>query len=115
MIGLFLFWQHYLEKIHNDPETLYSVFTPPPLMKLSIWTRANGRVAAIMMVAFTNYCAFQAWNFWVVVRMFFAGVVCLSIEILNPHSSTSRTIRLTLRWTPLSVFYPCSYRVFFAT
>jgi hypothetical protein len=73
MIGLFLYWQSYLEKLHNDPASPYSVFTPPPLMKLSIWTRANGRIAAMMMIAFTNWCAFLAWTFWVQVRLFFAA------------------------------------------
>jgi len=80
MVGLFLYWQHYLEKIHNDPKSVYSVFTPPPLMKLSIWTRANGRIAAVMVVAFMNYAAFQAWDFWVTVRMSFAVIIYLRIE-----------------------------------
>jgi hypothetical protein len=82
MIGLFLSWQHNLEKIHNDPESPYSVLTPPPLMRLSLWTRANGRIAAMMMIAFTNWCAFLAWNFWVMVRLFFAGIISLRVEIL---------------------------------
>lgn len=34
-------------------------------MKLSIWTRANGRIAAMMAIAFTNWCAFMSWTFWV--------------------------------------------------
>ncbi len=61
----FLFWQHYLEKIQSNPSSHYSIFTPPPLLKLSIWTRANGRLAAMMVVAFTNWCAFLSWMFWV--------------------------------------------------
>ncbi|KIM37309.1 hypothetical protein M413DRAFT_448602 [Hebeloma cylindrosporum] len=62
LIGLFLLWQHYLEKVHDDP---FSSLTPPPLLKLSIWTRANGRIAAIVMIAFTNWAAFVSWVFWV--------------------------------------------------
>ncbi|KAF8956149.1 major facilitator superfamily domain-containing protein [Flammula alnicola] len=65
LIGVFLYWQHYLERVQNNPEAPYSIFTPPPLMKLSLWTRANGRFAAMMAIAFTNWCAFLAWTFWV--------------------------------------------------
>jgi len=64
-IAIFLYWQHYLEKIQDDPNAPYSVWTPPPLMRLTIWTRANGRFAATLAIAFTNWCAFMAWTFWV--------------------------------------------------
>lgn len=67
-MGLFFYWQHYLEKIHDNPESPFSLFTPPPLLKLSIWTRANGRIAAMMGIAFMNWCAFMSWTFWVQVR-----------------------------------------------
>jgi len=33
-------------------------------MKLTIWTRANYRFAAMMFIAFTNWCAFLAFAFW---------------------------------------------------
>jgi len=69
MIALFLYWQHYLEKIHDNPDSLYSVLTPPPLMKLSIWTRANGRIAAMMTIGFVQRSAFSSWSFWVHVRL----------------------------------------------
>ncbi|KAF8149117.1 major facilitator superfamily domain-containing protein [Crassisporium funariophilum] len=65
LLSCFLYWQHYLEKVQDDPTAPYSVFTPPPLMRLSIWTRANGRFAAMMAIAFTNWCCFLAWTFWV--------------------------------------------------
>jgi len=42
--------------------------TPPPLMKLSIWRRANGRLAAMMWIAFLTWCAFTGWGFWAQVR-----------------------------------------------
>ncbi|KJA16450.1 hypothetical protein HYPSUDRAFT_147747 [Hypholoma sublateritium FD-334 SS-4] len=65
LIGVFLYWQHYLETIQADVDSPYSIWTPPPLMKFSIWTRANGRFGAMMAIAFTNWCAFLAWTFWV--------------------------------------------------
>jgi hypothetical protein len=70
MIGLFLYWQYYPGEIHDNPDSPYSVLTPPPLMKISIWTRANGRVAAIMMIVFMEWSAFSSWSFWVHVRPF---------------------------------------------
>jgi hypothetical protein len=70
MIALFLYWQHYLEKIHDSPDFPYSVLTPPPLMKLSIWTRANGRIAVMMVIGFAEWSAFSSWSFWVHVRLF---------------------------------------------
>uniref|UniRef100_A0A8H7XJB0 Major facilitator superfamily (MFS) profile domain-containing protein n=1 Tax=Psilocybe cubensis TaxID=181762 RepID=A0A8H7XJB0_PSICU len=90
LIVIFLFWQRHLESVQNDPNAPYSWLTPPPLMKLSIWTRANGRFAAMMAIAFTNWCAFMSWTYWVqnykgysamqtVVRllpMFVSGIAC---------------------------------------
>ncbi|CAA7265687.1 unnamed protein product [Cyclocybe aegerita] len=94
LVAVFLYWQYYLETVQNNPNAPYSIFTPPPLMKLSLWTRANGRFAAMMAIAFTNWCAFLAWTFWVqlyyqnymgytamqsVVRllpMFVSGILC---------------------------------------
>ena len=75
-MGLFFYWQRYLEKIHDNPESPFSLLTPPPLLKLSIWTRANGRIAAMMAIAFTNWCAFLSWTFWVQVRIDSCSFVC---------------------------------------
>ena len=64
-VGLFLCWQYYLEKRFDDHNSTYSVFTPPPLMRISIWTRAHGRLGAVMLVAFTTWCCFQSWLYWI--------------------------------------------------
>ena len=94
LIGLFLCWQRYLEKIHDNPESPFSLLTPPPLLKLSIWTRANGRIAAIVMIAFTNWAAYVPGVFWVQVCLFlwfFEGIVRLMMLDLDV-SSITRTI-----------------------
>ncbi|KAJ7776161.1 MFS general substrate transporter [Mycena metata] len=36
----------------------------PPLMKLSLWTRANGRFAVIQAIAFLEWSAFLSWYLW---------------------------------------------------
>ena len=117
LIGMFLCWQHYLEKIHDNPESPFLLLTPPPLLKLSIWTRANGRIAAIVMIAFTNWSAYISWVFWVQVCLllwFFAGIVQLMMLDLDV-SSITRTICTTLRWKLLSVSYLCPYQELRAT
>ncbi|KAG2341240.1 MFS general substrate transporter [Suillus weaverae] len=66
MIGLFLVWESRLERIiDEDPSRAVSMWTPPPLMKLSLWTRAKGRMAVILAIAFLNWSAFISWSFWV--------------------------------------------------
>jgi len=47
-----------LERVQQDPNTV-SMWTPPPLMKLSIWGRAKGRFAVIMIIAFLNWSSFM--------------------------------------------------------
>jgi hypothetical protein len=66
----FLWWQHFLEKYHScdgqdKPRLLKFISHPPPLMKLSFWSRAKGRFAVIMVIAFLQWSAFLAWNFWI--------------------------------------------------
>ncbi|KAF8625057.1 hypothetical protein AX15_005579 [Amanita polypyramis BW_CC] len=55
LIIAFLVWEGYLAK-HS---------TLPPLMRLDIWTRANGKFAAIQIIAFLEWCAFASWMLWV--------------------------------------------------
>ncbi|KJA16451.1 hypothetical protein HYPSUDRAFT_207046 [Hypholoma sublateritium FD-334 SS-4] len=65
LIGAFIYWQIYLEKVQADPGAPYSKLTPPPLMKPSLWKRANGKFAAMMAVTFMTWCSFMSWTFWV--------------------------------------------------
>ncbi|KAJ7820491.1 MFS general substrate transporter [Mycena leptocephala] len=37
----------------------------PPLMKLSLWTRAEGKFAAMQAIALLQWAAFLLWYFWV--------------------------------------------------
>ncbi|KAA1469023.1 efflux transporter [Dentipellis sp. KUC8613] len=66
-ILLFLVWEHYLERIHSDlsPQPVRSWWAAPPLMKLSMWTRAKGRFAVMQVIAFINWCSFTCWVYWV--------------------------------------------------
>ncbi|PPR06397.1 hypothetical protein CVT26_004843 [Gymnopilus dilepis] len=65
LVGVFLYWQHILERAQDDPSRHHAKFYPPPLMKLTIWTRANWRFAAMMALAFMDWCSFLSWTYWV--------------------------------------------------
>ncbi|KAJ8501416.1 hypothetical protein ONZ45_g12147 [Pleurotus djamor] len=91
---VFFFWQARLERIQDDPTYPRSWLTPPPIMKVSLWTRAKGRIAAVMWIAALTFCVFRSWQYWVqlyyqdyqrlspvqtmvrVLPMFIAGVLC---------------------------------------
>ncbi|KAF9223213.1 efflux transporter [Gyrodon lividus] len=65
LVGMFLVWEHHLEKALDSPNKLKSVWTPPPLMRLSLWARAKGRMAVILAIAFLNWSGFLAWTLWI--------------------------------------------------
>ena len=71
-VGLFLCWQYYLEKRFDDHNSSYSVFTPPPLMRITLWTRAHGRLGVVMLVAFTTWSCFSSWLYWIQVRSIYS-------------------------------------------
>ncbi|KAG7091772.1 hypothetical protein E1B28_008175 [Marasmius oreades] len=64
---VFLLWQRFLEQIQDgkrSPPQSAWIPTPPPLMRLSLWSRANGKVAAVMAIQFLLSCGFLGWQFW---------------------------------------------------
>ncbi|OAX31939.1 MFS general substrate transporter [Rhizopogon vinicolor AM-OR11-026] len=64
MVVLFVFWERHLEKAMDDSSRARSWWTPPPLMRPSIWGRSNGRMAVILAIAFLNWSGFISWGFW---------------------------------------------------
>ncbi|KZT22386.1 efflux transporter [Neolentinus lepideus HHB14362 ss-1] len=60
----YIVWQRYLERVQDSPNQTYSRWTPPPLMRPSIWQRARGKFAAMQWVAFLNYGCFVTWQIW---------------------------------------------------
>ncbi|KAF8589004.1 efflux transporter [Ramaria rubella] len=54
LVVCFLFFEHYLA----------TRSTRQPLMRLELWTRAQGRFSAMQGVAFLEWCAFDAWILW---------------------------------------------------
>ncbi|KAH8104780.1 major facilitator superfamily domain-containing protein [Cristinia sonorae] len=64
LIALFLLWQWHLER--PEVRESFSMWAPPPLMKLSLWKRGRGKFAAIQAVVFTLFAGFQCWLLWIV-------------------------------------------------
>ncbi|KAE9396652.1 efflux transporter [Gymnopus androsaceus JB14] len=65
LMVIFLVWQHYLEKALAKPTGSASPLTPPPIMKLSLWKKSNGMLAALMCISFLNFASFLAWFYWI--------------------------------------------------
>ena len=65
LVLLFVVWQHYLERRLEKLDFPRTCWTAPPLMKPSMWTRANGRFAVMQMIACVNSAAFACWLVWV--------------------------------------------------
>jgi MFS family permease len=60
LVGVFQLWQRHLEANPGPGR-----FSPPPLLKPSLWSRANGRFAVIQIIAFFEWSAFISWFFWI--------------------------------------------------
>jgi hypothetical protein len=73
-VALFIVWQGYLERQQDAPNAVRSWWTPPPLMKLSLWSRGRGKFAAMMIIVLVQWCSFLAWNFWTQVRACFLNL-----------------------------------------
>ncbi|KAJ7139217.1 major facilitator superfamily domain-containing protein [Mycena epipterygia] len=115
LLGLFFFWQLYLERSHpllpsppsrsstSEGLRLYSwarTYTPPPLMRPGLFSRARGRVGVMYIVAMLEFAAFMGWGFWVqlyyqsyigyspvrtvvrLVPMFICGLLCNALVAL---------------------------------
>ncbi|EEB93839.1 hypothetical protein MPER_07458, partial [Moniliophthora perniciosa FA553] len=97
LILLFVVWQHYLETVQDyglRPRAGRWIPTLPPLMRLSLWSRADGKVAIVFCIALFNWCSFLAWSYWVMIYyqnymgfnpistmirlipMFITGIIC---------------------------------------
>ncbi|OCH86167.1 efflux transporter [Obba rivulosa] len=63
-LGLYIAWQYYLERIQDSGRGDASRWTPPPLMRISIWGRDHGRLAVMLCIAFLEWCGFLSWQFW---------------------------------------------------
>lgn len=96
---LFVLWQLYLERVQADPTNplarAHSKWTPPPLLKMSMWKRANGKFAIMQLIACVNWCSFMSWTFWVQVCASKAYLLQFILESI-----------IDLRWVGAAVVLP---------
>ncbi|KAI0656359.1 efflux transporter [Cubamyces menziesii] len=65
LLALFVWWEHYLERLHERGEaSLDKWWTPLPLMSVTVWTRAQGKLAVVLLITFFEWCGFNIWIFW---------------------------------------------------
>ncbi|KAG1868626.1 isoprenoid synthase domain-containing protein [Suillus subluteus] len=62
MLALFLVWEWKLERIiDEDLSKVASMWTPPPLVRLLLWTQAKGWMVVILIIALLNFIGWSSW------------------------------------------------------
>ncbi|KAI8974619.1 efflux transporter [Trametes punicea] len=90
LVVIFVFWEHHLEQLHNSHEaSLERWWTSPPLMSVTIWTRAQGKLAVVLVIAFISWCSFQSFAFWI--QLYYQDYVGL-----NPILTMVRTLPMCI-------------------
>ena len=78
LMALFIAWQYFLERTQERGDGSRSFWTPPPVIKLSLWSRGSGKFAAMMIIVNFTFASFLGWSFWVTVSLFVVALVSLS-------------------------------------
>ncbi|KAJ7273761.1 MFS general substrate transporter [Mycena rebaudengoi] len=91
---MFILLQWYLEKWYLERS---DGAHPPPLMKLSLWTRAKGKFAVVQAIAFLEWAAFLSWNFWA--QLYYENYIGLS-----PILTAVRMLPMTVAGAICNVF-----------
>ncbi|TFY56781.1 hypothetical protein EVJ58_g7431, partial [Rhodofomes roseus] len=56
-------WEVFLE--HQLDAHSVAWWTPPPLMRVSLWGRARGKLAVTLLLALLEYAGFMSFSFWI--------------------------------------------------
>lgn len=84
LLGAFVWWEHLLgqseaaflgkaadpEKASTEEGTKRRSFLVPPLLRLSLFKRAKGRLAVVLVVVFFVWAGFTGWAYYAVVSAF---------------------------------------------
>lgn len=68
LLVAFVWWERVLEIELSDVESERQTLAPP-LLKMSIFQRAHGKLAVMLCVAFFVWAGFGGWNFYAVVSL----------------------------------------------
>lgn len=59
----YVLWEAFLERKLDAHSPAW--WTPPPLMRVSLWGRARGKLAVTLCLALLEYGGFNCFSFWV--------------------------------------------------
>lgn len=98
LLAAYIWWEHFLERKLDAHSPAW--WTPPPVMRVSLWGRARGKLAVTLVLALLEYSAFMSFGFWIqlyyqnyqglnpvltmvrLLPMFVTGVICNVIVAL---------------------------------
>lgn len=63
LVIAYVLWEHFLEKKLDAHSPAW--WTPPPLMRISLWGRARGKLAVTLCLALLEYAGFNSFSFWI--------------------------------------------------
>ncbi|QRW03953.1 major facilitator superfamily transporter [Ceratobasidium sp. AG-Ba] len=104
LLGCFVAWEWYIE----------NRTTRPPIMSLSLWSRAKGQFAVVQAVVFFDWACFTTWVFFVTFGIlnciaairtitYFTGKLILNMSIYATPILTCFQIGTTVRLIPMAV------------
>jgi hypothetical protein len=67
LLSAFVWWEHVLEVERSELKEGEKGARAPPLLKLSIFQRAHGKLAVMLCLAFFVWAGFSGWIFYAVV------------------------------------------------
>jgi MFS family permease len=82
LLAAFVWWEHVLEVGCSDPKEGEEGTWAPPLLKLSIFQRAHGKLAVMLCLVFFVWAGFSGWTFYAVVSSSLGR--CVPIQKINP-------------------------------
>lgn len=92
LLAGYVAWEAFLERALDAHNPAW--YTPPPVMRVSLWTRARGKLAVTLVLAMLEYSSFMSFAFWIqlyyqnyvglnpvltmvrLLPMFVTGVIC---------------------------------------
>jgi len=63
LVVAYVAWEHFLERAHNAHNPAW--WAPPPVMRVSLWRRARGKLAVTFLLAFLAYGSFMSFAYWI--------------------------------------------------
>ncbi len=78
LIVLFVILEHFLVNVLSSADAARQWWWTPqdPLMPLSIWMRTKGKLVAMLIIVFAEWCSLNSFTFWIQVSVFGMSSAC---------------------------------------